>query len=291
MMYTAPPNEGYTIFRLDYNISAIFEQVEQFNQWSESLSDSRTKGWWMVNSGLTTLTITICYLLIVWLTPRYMQKRSAYNLKYILIIYNVIMILVNVFIFTELLLMAIKLNYSWMCQPITYVNPEAELRIAVAVWLFYLTNFFELLDTIFFMLRKKNNQLSFLHVYHHSTMFVFSWIGTKYVPGGSAFLPILINSFVHIIMYLYYTLAAMHCTKIMKYKKFVTIIQLAQFTFALPLGINAIHSGCKWPLWMKYLLVFYMFTMLVLFGDFYKKNYIKKIRKDEEEVGQCLKKL
>ncbi|XP_025415385.1 elongation of very long chain fatty acids protein 4-like isoform X3 [Sipha flava] len=267
MMYTAPPNEGYTIFRLDYNISAIFEQVEQFNQWSESLSDSRTKGWWMVNSGLTTLTITICYLLIVWLTPRYMQKRSAYNLKYILIIYNVIMILVNVFIFTELLLMAIKLNYSWMCQPITYVNPEAELRIAVAVWLFYLTNFFELLDTIFFMLRKKNNQLSFLHVYHHSTMFVFSWIGTKYVP------------------------AAMHCTKIMKYKKFVTIIQLAQFTFALPLGINAIHSGCKWPLWMKYLLVFYMFTMLVLFGDFYKKNYIKKIRKDEEEVGQCLKKL
>jgi hypothetical protein len=29
---------GYTIFRLDYNISAIFEQVEQFNQWSESLS-------------------------------------------------------------------------------------------------------------------------------------------------------------------------------------------------------------------------------------------------------------
>jgi hypothetical protein len=99
-------------------------------------------------------------------------------------------------------------------------------QIAVAVWLFYLTKFFELLDTIFFMLRKKNNQLSFLHVYHHSTMFVFSWIGTKYVPGGSAFLPILINSFVHIIMYLYYTLAAMHCTKIMKYKKFVTIIQL-----------------------------------------------------------------
>lgn len=53
----------------------------------------------------------------------------------------------------------------------------------------------------------------------------------------------------------------------------------AQFTFALPLGINAIHSGCKWPLWMKYLFVFYIITMLVLFGDFYKKNYIKKVCK------------
>lgn len=25
--------------------------------------------------------------------------------------------------------MTTKLNYSWMCQPITYVNAEAELRV------------------------------------------------------------------------------------------------------------------------------------------------------------------
>lgn len=76
------------------------------------------------------------------------------------------------------------------------------------------------------MLRKKDNQLSFLHVYHHSTMFIFSWIGTKYVPGGSAFLPALINSFVHVLMYFYYELAAIQCTQILKYKKYVTAIQL-----------------------------------------------------------------
>lgn len=102
------------------------------------------------------------------------------------------------------------------------------LQIATAVWLYYIIKFFELLDTIFLMLRKKDNQLSFLHVYHHSTMFIFSWLGTKYVPGGSAFLPILINSAVHVIMYFYYTLAAMRCSKIFKYKKYVTIIQLVK---------------------------------------------------------------
>lgn len=101
-------------------------------------------------------------------------------------------------------------------------------QIAGAVWLYYITKFFELLDTVFFMLRKKDKQLSFLHVYHHSTMFVFSWIGTKYVPGGSAFLPIIINSSVHICMYLYYTLAALKCTKVFKYKKYITIIQLVK---------------------------------------------------------------
>lgn len=63
--------------------------------------DSRTKGWWMVNSVFTTLTITICYLLVVWLTPRCMQSRPAYSLKNVLIVYNVLMILVNVFIITE----------------------------------------------------------------------------------------------------------------------------------------------------------------------------------------------
>lgn len=80
------------------------------------------------------------------------------------------------------------------------------------------------------MLRKKYNQLSFLHVYHHSTMFIFSWIGTKYVPGGSAFLPVLINSAVHIFMYIYYTLAAIQCAKIFRFKKYVTIIQLVNIT-------------------------------------------------------------
>ena len=41
-----------------------------------------------------------------------------------------------------------------------------------------------MLDTVFFVLRKKNNQISFLHVYHHATMFPIWWIGIKWVAGG-----------------------------------------------------------------------------------------------------------
>ena len=37
---------------------------------------------------------------------------------------------------------------------------------------------------IFFLLRKKNNQVSFLHVYHHITMVCLWWIGIKWVPSG-----------------------------------------------------------------------------------------------------------
>lgn len=37
---------------------------------------------------------------------------------------------------------------------------------------------------VFFILRKKNRQLTFLHVYHHATMIFNWWAGVKYVAGG-----------------------------------------------------------------------------------------------------------
>ena len=37
---------------------------------------------------------------------------------------------------------------------------------------------------VFFILRKKNNQVTFLHVYHHATMIINWWMAAKYVPVG-----------------------------------------------------------------------------------------------------------
>jgi hypothetical protein len=35
------------------------------------------------------------------------------------------------------------------------------------------------------VLRKKDNQVSFLHVYHHAGVFFGSWVITKFLPGKS----------------------------------------------------------------------------------------------------------
>lgn len=37
---------------------------------------------------------------------------------------------------------------------------------------------------VFFILRKKDSQVTFLHVYHHATMIFNWWLGVKYVAGG-----------------------------------------------------------------------------------------------------------
>lgn len=38
---------------------------------------------------------------------------------------------------------------------------------------------------ILMVLRKKNDQVTFLHVYHHVSVFALWWIGVKWVAGGS----------------------------------------------------------------------------------------------------------
>lgn len=40
------------------------------------------------------------------------------------------------------------------------------------------------------------------------------------------------------------------------------------------MGINGIRSGCEFPLWMQYILVIYMISFIVLFGNFYAQAYI-----------------
>lgn len=97
-----------------------------------------------------------------------------------------------------------------------------------AVWWYYFSKLLEFCDTVFFILRKKDKQFTFLHVYHHSTMFSLCWIGIKWVPSGSTFLPAMVNSFIHVLMYSYYALSALG-PKIEKYlwwKKYLTILQL-----------------------------------------------------------------
>jgi hypothetical protein len=52
------------------------------------------------------------------------------------------------------------------------------------IWAHYNNKFVELLDTLFMVLRCKNAQLSFLHVYHHVLMIWAWWVVCKFHPGG-----------------------------------------------------------------------------------------------------------
>ncbi|KAF7644902.1 hypothetical protein LDENG_00213910 [Lucifuga dentata] len=61
-------------------------------------------------------------------------------------------------------------------------------------------------------------------------MILNSWAEVKYVAGGQTVLPALLNSLIHVMMYLYYGLAAMgpHMTKYLWWKRYLTSLQLVK---------------------------------------------------------------
>lgn len=152
-------------------------------------------------------------------------------------------------------------------------------QMANAVYYYFLSKLIELLDTVFFVLRKKQRQISFLHVYHHGMMPICAWIGVRYVAGGHATLLGWINAFVHIIMYTYYMLSAFgpHVQKYLWWKKYLTSLQLIQFSIILVHNLNLLfwRTDCQFPKFLAFLLTLNAVLFLYLFGSFYVQNYIK----------------
>lgn len=73
----------------------------------------------------------------------------------------------------EALLVAYRSNYTFLpCQAFDIVNPP----VGNILYIFYLSKIWDFWDTIFIVIGKKWNQLSFLHVYHHTTIFLFYWL-------------------------------------------------------------------------------------------------------------------
>ncbi|XP_040576929.1 very long chain fatty acid elongase 4 isoform X2 [Lepeophtheirus salmonis] len=263
--------------RMDHHYKNIMFAKEKY-EYLMSIGDPRVQDWPLMSSPRITLIIAFLYLAICYFGPKWMSNKKPWSINSFVLLYNLLITTLNVYIGAELFLTSTQLTYNWECEPVDYSNDPKAIRIASALWWYYASKGFELFDSLFFILRKKESQLTFLHVYHHSTMFCLWWIGVKYVAGGSSFLGAMFNSFVHILMYSYYFLTACG-PKVRAYlwwKKYLTSIQMVQFVFALVMGINAIRIGCAFPLWMQYAMVVYMVSFLVLFSDFYYKAYMRK---------------
>lgn len=140
-----------------------------------------------MQSPLPTLALCIFYAYFCKsLAPRWMENRKPFGLRRTLIIYNLFQTVFSAWIFYEVSSLSpnhdsriAKLyfqylqsgwlrDYSYRCQPVDY-SPKG-LRMAETCWWYYISKFTEFFDTLFFLLRKKNQHVSTLHVIHHGVM-------------------------------------------------------------------------------------------------------------------------
>eukprot|EP00105_Crassostrea_gigas_P028977 XP_011450777.1 PREDICTED: elongation of very long chain fatty acids protein 4 isoform X2 [Crassostrea gigas] len=264
-----------------------YYELTKFYDWALEQSDPRVKDWFLMGSYTPTLAITALYVMLVYAGKWWMEKREAYKLKMAVFYYNIGLVILNFYIFYQTLVNTYRAGYSYICQPVVYSNDENEVNIAKALWWFYFSKCIEMMDTFFFVLKKKNNQISFLHVYHHATMFPIWWIGIKWVAGGQSFFGAMVNSFIHVIMYSYYGISALgpQYQKYLWWKRYLTMLQLIQFVTGIIHAAQSLVFKCDFPEWMHWALVIYAFTILLLFLNFYFHAYVKSMKKKKHDDG------
>ncbi|CAD7087456.1 unnamed protein product [Hermetia illucens] len=140
------------------------ELYKNYLYFSNEGRDTRLENSLLMGSPLKPLSIVLFYLYFVKsLGPRLMENRKPFELKNVLIVYNLFQVIVNCYLagWGTVSLWGRDIR----CLNVDY-SPSGinEARIS---YCYYMLKVFDLLDTVFFILRKRYDQASFLHVYHH----------------------------------------------------------------------------------------------------------------------------
>jgi len=258
----------------------LTDLVEWYNDWMER-GDPRTKDWLLVYSPWPNVLLVILYIYVVkYAGPQFMKNREPYNIRTFMVLYNFAMVILSMHMVYEFLFAGwLTPEYSiFGCQPVNYSNDPNAIRIAKACWWYFFSKYIEFLDTIFFVLRKKQSHVSFLHVFHHGSLPMFLWVGIKTAPGGFATMFGLLNTSVHSVMYLYYGIAALgpKYHKYLWWKKYMTIYQLVQFVLMFVHSIQQFFvSECNYPLFLRFMIPIFASFFFYLFIGFFLKEYMK----------------
>ncbi|XP_076686844.1 very long chain fatty acid elongase AAEL008004 isoform X7 [Andrena cerasifolii] len=236
-------------------MSIVMQYVDRLHEILDKNADQRTTDWFMMSSPFPTLFICLAYVYVVKvLGPKIMENRKPFQLKNALVVYNMLQMLFSAWLFYEMV---------------------------HACWWYYFSKFTEFMDTIFFVLRKKNDHVSTLHVIHHGCMPMSVWFGVKFTPGGHSTFFGLLNTFVHIVMYTYYLLAAMgpRLQPYLWWKKYLTVFQMIQFVVVMIHAFQLLFIDCNYPKAFVWWIGLHATMFFFLFNEFYQENYKLKRRR------------
>ncbi|XP_059485192.1 elongation of very long chain fatty acids protein AAEL008004-like isoform X2 [Neocloeon triangulifer] len=254
----------------------LYQGLEAFNDFFARHGDQRVKGWFLMSSPLPTLSICLSYVYIVKvLGPKLMENRKPFELRRVLIAYNAFQVVFSTWLFYECLMGGWLFHYSYRCQPVDTSDNPIAWRMVHACWWYYFSKFTEFFDTFFFVLRKKNQHISTLHVIHHGCMPMSVWFGVMFTPGGHSTFFGLLNTFVHIIMYFYYMVAAMgpQYQKYIWWKKHLTTLQMIQFIGIMTHAFQLLFVECNYPRAFVWWIGMHAVMFFFLFSEFYKQTY------------------
>ncbi|KAM7301383.1 hypothetical protein ISCGN_016902 [Ixodes scapularis] len=245
-----------------------------------SLRDPRTKNWETLENPFYVLVILVSYISVSkYLGPRYMKHRDPYKLKVAIMIYNLFQVLANMYFLSHIIYHSFyAAGYSPFCQGLTYSTDSHAISLLNALYWYLLVRVADLLDTIFFVMRKKFTHVTILHVLHHSLVVLGGWMFLQFGGDGQTLFGVCLNSFLHIIMYTYYFLACLgpSVQKYLWWKRYLTRLQIVQFVVIIAHASIPIFVDCGYPRVLVYIAIPQVILILGLFVNFYVQSYIKR---------------
>jgi elongation of very long chain fatty acids protein 4 len=246
--------------------------------WADANAHSQTLNYPLMTQGRLILSFSLLYVLFVMVGMRVMKSREPMGLKALSMVHNVLLVVLSAYMCAGIGYEYVKearRTGRWVCMPASD-DPEAA-QLTWYLWLFYVSKAYEFMDTAIMIGRKKFEQVTFLHVYHHSTILAYWFLILKTTPGGDGWLSAFLNSGVHVLMYSYYLLTSFGVSA--PWKSWVTKAQMIQFVMFLVQSsyvtiIDCHHGTAQGTIGKA--LIFYAFSLLALFANFFYQTYIKK---------------
>lgn len=252
--------------------------------------DPRVAHFSLMRTPWPIISMCVAYLWFVKIIgPNLMKDRKAYELFSFIRLYNLGMVLWNGYGFYVCCQL---LNYgldTFGCQPIDTTDRSTKaMNIIYYGYFFLLSRIVEFIDTICFVLRKKNRQISGFHVFHHFSVPIAVWFFVKFAPGGNSGIFPILNTFIHTVMYSYYFLATFKSARpYLGWKKFLTQFQIVQFIIMILHSTQPLFlSDCKFPRTFLYIQIFFSIIFIYLFTKFYIENYGKQTVRVAQNVGR-----
>lgn len=234
----------------------------------------------MLSNGiLNVIALVGLYLLtVLYIGPKIMQNRKPLEIKNLIRFYNATMILVNAYLIKRALLLVDNGRSFFNCKGVEMDFSHVD-EIAIITELFLLSRLADFLDTVWFVLRKKQSHISFLHVFHHSYVPTVAYLASRWIPvvPNAMSFPF-INCAIHVVMYAYYFLATFPALRPhLWWKKYLTKLQMLQFVSVLVYNVfgyfyfSRVCGKTQAPALIGSLISAVIF--LVLFYSFYQKAY------------------
>jgi elongation of very long chain fatty acids protein 4 len=204
-------------------------------------------------------------------------QKTPMDLKLLMRFYNAMCVGLAAYVVYGIVLYKVTVNAgTFVCNPIDTETPEGK-QLAFVIWVYYAQKYVEMADTFIFILRQSWRQVTFLHVYHHSsiTMVTAAFLCFD-INGDCVVTAAVLNSFVHVLMYSHYFLASFGVNT--WWRPHLTKLQLIQFVICFSQPVMAWIAGpkCGYPDFLKAIMVVYQLTMITLFAGFYLNAYGKK---------------